>query len=115
MFLIYSSSNQFFIMLLAKMLKICLYLSNLNTLMSPLIDASFLVQIVNGPKYQLAIAGSGVMPSLGFSFKSYNFGPCFLHRSGLPVPKVSLIIENRDTKDIRFGCPVIFFIIVDFV
>eukprot|EP00794_Sanderia_malayensis_P018879 gene18879-20779_t len=62
------------------------------------------LKIVNGLQYRLAISGSGITPSLDFSFQHHNFGPCFIHRPGLPVPKATLVIENKDLKDISFEC-----------
>lgn len=56
---------------------------------------------MNGPTYNISIVGSGVTPALDFSFTSHDFGACFIHRAGLPVPKKVLTITNNDTKEIR--------------
>ena len=77
------------------LLKLCKWWALTLNLKSPF-------QIVNGSKYHLEVAGSGVTPSLDFSFQSYDFGPCFIHRPGLPVAQSTLIIENKDSKDIGY-------------
>ena len=47
-------------------------------------------QISNGPSYHLMLGGVGVEPGLRFSFQNYNFGPCFIHRAGMPTHSATL-------------------------
>lgn len=67
-----------------------------------LIYCYFCFQVMNGPTYNISIVGSGVTPALDFSFTSHDFGACFIHRAGLPIPKKVLTITNNDTKDVRY-------------
>jgi hydrocephalus-inducing protein len=60
--------------------------------------------IANGSQYVLALNGTGRKPLLNFSFSFLDFGPTFLHRSGLEPRKAVLKITNDDTYDISFDC-----------
>ncbi|XP_065674972.1 hydrocephalus-inducing protein homolog isoform X4 [Hydra vulgaris] len=67
-------------------------------------DCKAFLKISNGPTYQLSLTGNGVLPAIKFSFTSYNFGPCFLYRSGATIMKKILHITNEDTKEISVEC-----------
>ena len=60
--------------------------------------------IANGSQYVLALNGTGRKPLLNFSFSFLDFGPTFLHRSGLEPRQAVLQITNDDTYDISFDC-----------
>jgi len=60
-----------------------------------------LLQVMNGPTYNISITGYGLTPALDFSFTSHDFGACFIYRAGLPVQKKILSITNNDERDVR--------------
>ncbi|XP_077982980.1 hydrocephalus-inducing protein homolog isoform X2 [Glandiceps talaboti] len=62
------------------------------------------LKITNGPTYLISIVGSGVAPGVHFSFNRHDFGPCFIHRAGMPVHAVELKVTNRDRKEISLDC-----------
>lgn len=61
-------------------------------------------QVTNGNSYPVLMSGSGSQPLLNFSFQKHNFGPCFLHRPGMPYNQTVLHIENRDSQEISLDC-----------
>ncbi|XP_022080460.1 hydrocephalus-inducing protein homolog isoform X2 [Acanthaster planci] len=63
-----------------------------------------LLKVTNGPTYQIVLAGQGVAPGLHFSFTKYDFGPCFIHRAGMPPLSNVLTVTNRDAKAISIDC-----------
>ncbi|KAK6174452.1 hypothetical protein SNE40_017727 [Patella caerulea] len=62
------------------------------------------LKISNGPCYNIEVVGQGVTPGLHFSYYSYNFGNCFIHRAGMPEHKTILKLTNRDKKEISIDC-----------
>ncbi|XP_033625714.1 hydrocephalus-inducing protein homolog [Asterias rubens] len=64
----------------------------------------FLLKVTNGPSYQITLAGQGVAPGLHFSFTKFDFGPCFIHRAGMPTLSNLLTVTNRDSKAISIDC-----------
>ena len=64
--------------------------------------SSSLLKVSNGPTYQITVSGTGVPPGLHFSFNSYNFGASFIYRAGMPAPTATLMLTNRDRKEIRY-------------
>mmetsp|Transcript_118563 Transcript_118563/g.206475 ORF Transcript_118563/g.206475 Transcript_118563/m.206475 type:complete len:3749 (+) Transcript_118563:362-11608(+) len=60
-------------------------------------------KITNGHQYVLLLNGSGAQPQLHFSFKSYDFGSCFL-KTATPYT-ACLTVSNRDEQDISFDVP----------
>ncbi|XP_074644164.1 hydrocephalus-inducing protein homolog [Tubulanus polymorphus] len=62
------------------------------------------LKVSNGPTYNMAVLGHGVSPGLHFTFQSYNFGPCFVYRAGMPTPTAVLQLMNRDKKEISVDC-----------
>ncbi|ESO91099.1 hypothetical protein LOTGIDRAFT_122343, partial [Lottia gigantea] len=62
------------------------------------------LKISNGPCYTLEVIGQGVTPGLHFSYLSYNFGNCFIHRAGLPEHSTVLTLTNKDKKEISVDC-----------
>ncbi|XP_033116735.1 hydrocephalus-inducing protein homolog isoform X2 [Anneissia japonica] len=63
-----------------------------------------LLKVANGPTFPINVVGSGVAPSLHFSFIRHDFGPCFIHRAGMPTHTALLTITNKDNKDISLDC-----------
>ncbi|XP_071959113.1 hydrocephalus-inducing protein homolog isoform X2 [Antedon mediterranea] len=63
-----------------------------------------LLKVASGPSFPISIVGSCVSPSLHFSFTRHDFGPCFIHRAGMPTHTVLLTITNKDNKDISLDC-----------
>ena len=66
-----------------------------------LLFSNILQQIKNGPTLPISLAGRGVEPIVELSFNEHDFGPCFLHRAYMPPKQVTLVITNKDKKDIR--------------
>jgi hypothetical protein len=64
------------------------------------------VQIINGPKYQLVLKGSGYKPKLHFSFLNHNFGPCHVWQQGMTPSSVNLVVQNQDKQAV--GIDVLF-------
>ncbi|CAF1106189.1 unnamed protein product [Rotaria sordida] len=69
-----------------------------------LIQRSIQLNIINGLKYDLLLIGQTTTPNINFSFLSFNFGPCFIYRAGMPENTCQLIITNQDTKDHTIEC-----------
>lgn len=61
-------------------------------------------QVKLGPSYSFAIKGKCSAPSLEFSFTRHNFGKCLLHHPGMVPASTTLVISNKDVKDVRY-CP----------
>ncbi|XP_046359897.2 hydrocephalus-inducing protein homolog isoform X3 [Haliotis rufescens] len=62
------------------------------------------LKISHGPTYPMSIVGLGVTPGLHFSFHSFNFGNCFIHRAGMPDHTTTLKLTNKDSKEISIDC-----------
>lgn len=60
-------------------------------------------KITNGHQYILHLSGRGCQPQLHFSFRSYDFGSCFL-KTARPY-QCTLTVSNRDDQDIAFDVP----------
>lgn len=61
-------------------------------------------QISNGPTYFIRLLGQGMPPGLHFSYHTFNFGPSFIVRAGMPDKSIKtshLLLTNRDRKEIR--------------
>jgi hydrocephalus-inducing protein len=65
-----------------------------------------MLQIINGPKYQLVLSGSGYKPKLHFSFLNHNFGPCHVWQQGMAPSSVNLVVQNQDKQAV--GIDVLF-------
>ncbi len=63
-----------------------------------------LPKVLNGPTLPITLLGSGVEPSVNFSFEEFNFGPCILHRADMPAQCQKLVIVNKEAKDISIHC-----------
>ncbi|CAG9464033.1 unnamed protein product [Pedinophyceae sp. YPF-701] len=57
-------------------------------------------QIVNGPRYRLALHGEGHKPKLDLSFYRHNFGPQFVREEGIAPSQVLLRMTNRDDQEV---------------
>ncbi|GAB1599203.1 hypothetical protein Ahia01_000197500, partial [Argonauta hians] len=69
-----------------------------------LLGCKFYLKISNGPTYDIFLTGDSLYPKLEFSFLTYNFGNCFLHKAGME-PKVAVLqIKNNDKKNISLDC-----------
>ncbi|KAK6983379.1 hydrocephalus-inducing protein, partial [Biomphalaria glabrata] len=64
------------------------------------------IKVINGPTYNLSIIGQSVTPGLQFSFKSHNFGNCFIYKTGVDLPKQQIILKliNKDKKEVSVDC-----------
>ena len=58
---------------------------NIEVTFSPLVKYKlkphsnyFIINIVSGPSYKIALKGEGKTPGVLLNFKSYDFGPCFV-------------------------------------
>ena len=59
-------------------------------------------QILNGPKYQLQLSGSGYKPRLDLSFLQHDFGPCTVWQQGMEPIRAVLKARNDDKQNISF-------------
>ncbi|XP_035827636.1 hydrocephalus-inducing protein [Aplysia californica] len=64
------------------------------------------LKVANGPTYHISILGLGVTPGLHFSFQTFNFGNCFIHKTGLDLPTKQAVLRmtNKDKKEISVDC-----------
>lgn len=69
-----------------------------------LIERLVHLNINNGQKYDLLLVGRTTQPNIDLSFQSYNFGPCFIYRAGMPETSCQLILTNQDLKDHTIEC-----------
>ncbi|KAH0619415.1 hypothetical protein JD844_000028 [Phrynosoma platyrhinos] len=67
-------------------------------------DVELKLQISHGPTFTCALQGVVVAPSLHFSFTKVDFGSCFIYHAGMPIPKRTLTITNKDNKDASLNC-----------
>lgn len=62
------------------------------------------LNVLHGQKYDVLLVGQTTTPNIQFSFQSYNFGPCFIFRAGMPETTCQLTLVNQDTKDHTIEC-----------
>lgn len=67
-------------------------------------SANLIIKIEHGTVYHVYIEGITVKPEVQFSFNSYNFGPCFVYKAGMPINSTNLTIKNTGTKDTTIDC-----------
>ncbi|XP_042303381.1 LOW QUALITY PROTEIN: hydrocephalus-inducing protein homolog [Sceloporus undulatus] len=67
-------------------------------------DVELKLQISHGPTFTCALQGVVSAPSLHFSFTKVDFGSCFIYHAGMPIPRRTLIITNKDNKDASLNC-----------
>jgi len=60
------------------------------------------MQVINGPRYNFSVSGSGRKPMLAFSFTRMDFGPCFLYKQGARATQAVLRLTNEDTHDVSY-------------
>lgn len=53
------------------------------------------LQIVSGPIYNFVLQGNARKPGVELKFLSYDFGPCYVMKSPLPITAL-LEMRNRD-------------------
>lgn len=63
-------------------------------------DYKVMCQIVNGPRYVLALHGAGHKPRLDLSFVSHDFGCCALWQPGMAAARKSLRLTNNDAQPV---------------
>ena len=62
------------------------------------------LNIVHGQKYDLLLVGQTTRPNIQLSFNSFQFGPCFIYRPGMPENNCELVLTNLDLKDHIIEC-----------
>ncbi|XP_030060864.1 hydrocephalus-inducing protein homolog [Microcaecilia unicolor] len=67
-------------------------------------DAQLKIKISNGPTFTCLLLGSAAIPSIHFSFMKHDFRSCFIYHAGMPCNKRSLVITNKDDKEISIDC-----------
>eukprot|EP00775_Hariotina_reticulata_P008964 gene8964-9139_t len=67
-----------------------------------LTDYQVSCQIINGPKYQLLLRGSGYKPKLHCSFMQHDFGPCHIFQVGMTPTNTTLVLRNDDKQALSF-------------
>lgn len=58
--------------------------------------SQFVLSITSGPNYTFQVQGSAKKPGVDLSFLAYDFGPCYVLKSPLPVTTY-LEMRNRDS------------------
>jgi hypothetical protein len=58
--------------------------------------------VVNGPRYQLALQGTGYRPRLHLSFTAHDFGPVSVWRPGMEPACATLRARNDDAQAVAF-------------
>ncbi|XP_073461747.1 hydrocephalus-inducing protein homolog [Aquarana catesbeiana] len=67
-------------------------------------DTQLVIQIVNGPMLTCQIQGRAVCPGIHLSFTECNFGHCFIFHDGMKPVRKSLIVTNKDDRDVSIDC-----------
>ncbi|XP_072290521.1 hydrocephalus-inducing protein homolog [Eucyclogobius newberryi] len=67
-------------------------------------DIRLSIKVKDGATFTLDVKGKGTAPCLEFSFTKHNFGKCFVHSSGMLSPTQTLVIRNKDKRDISIQC-----------
>nr|XP_033799169.1 hydrocephalus-inducing protein homolog isoform X3 [Geotrypetes seraphini] len=67
-------------------------------------DARLKIKISNGPVFSCVLLGSAVIPRIRFSFLMHDFGSCFIYHAGMPSHKRTLVITNKENKEISLDC-----------
>ncbi|XP_053127193.1 hydrocephalus-inducing protein homolog isoform X2 [Hemicordylus capensis] len=67
-------------------------------------DLELKLQISHGPTFTCALQGSAMAPSIHFSPTKVDFGNCFIYHAGMPIPKRTLTVTNKDGKEARLEC-----------
>ncbi|KAM4733696.1 hydrocephalus-inducing protein homolog isoform 3-T4 [Anableps anableps] len=67
-------------------------------------DVRLIVKVKLGPTFTVSIKGRGMAPSLDFSFTKFNFGKRFLFSPGMLPPSQTLLIHNKDKKEVSVQC-----------
>ncbi|XP_038153742.1 hydrocephalus-inducing protein homolog [Cyprinodon tularosa] len=67
-------------------------------------DVKLIVKVKHGPTFTVSIKGVAVAPSVEFSFTKFDFGKCFLFSPGMSPSSQTLIIHNKDTKEVSIEC-----------
>ncbi|KAK7891948.1 hypothetical protein WMY93_023911 [Mugilogobius chulae] len=85
-----------------KQLQISIFFCPLN--ICNLQDVKLSIMVKNGAAFTLDVKGKGTAPSLDFSFTKHNFGKCFVHSRRIITPTQTLVIRNKDKRDISVQC-----------
>ncbi|XP_068116429.1 hydrocephalus-inducing protein homolog [Hyperolius riggenbachi] len=67
-------------------------------------DSQLTIRIENGPEVTCHIGGSAVRPGVHFSFTEHNFGQCFIYHEGMRPVRKSLLVVNKDDRDVSIDC-----------
>ncbi|KAJ0029583.1 hypothetical protein NQD34_004580, partial [Periophthalmus magnuspinnatus] len=67
-------------------------------------DVKLSIKVKNGATFTLEVKGKGTVPSFEFSFTKHNFGKCFVHSPAMLAPTQTLVIRNKDKRDISVQC-----------
>ena len=67
-----------------------------------MLDHPVELKIINGSRFSFNVSARGRRPHLNFSFKTLDYGPCFLYRQGAAPQVAVLRLTNEDTDDISY-------------
>ncbi|KAM4722980.1 hydrocephalus-inducing protein homolog [Rhinophrynus dorsalis] len=67
-------------------------------------DTELCIKIENGPELRCCLRAKAVKPGINFSFIQHNFGNCFIYQAGMHTIQKTLIITNKDDKDVSLDC-----------
>eukprot|EP00760_Papus_ankaliazontas_P031923 PhM_4_TR5537/c0_g1_i1/m.106423/K17570/HYDIN; hydrocephalus-inducing protein len=62
------------------------------------------LKITNGNTYTLHLNANAVQPNVTFSWKNFDFGPCFVYSPGAVPSVATLVISNSDLMDVSLEC-----------
>lgn len=71
---------------------------------SSLPSTNFELKITHGTRYLVEVEGDCVPPGIDFSFTHHDFGPCFVHKVGMPIVTRDLEICNTGSTDVSVDC-----------
>ncbi|KAM9301954.1 hydrocephalus-inducing protein homolog [Gastrophryne carolinensis] len=67
-------------------------------------DTQLVIKIEGGVEVVCQIRGCAVQPGVHFSFTEHDFGHCFIYRDGMRPVHKSLLITNKDERDVSLDC-----------
>ncbi|XP_056138426.1 hydrocephalus-inducing protein homolog [Lampris incognitus] len=84
--------------------QLCWYLSFCPQKTCDLQDVRLNIKVKHGPTFTFAVKGRAVAAGLDFSFTKHNFGKCFLYCNGMVAVSQTLVISNKEERDISVQC-----------
>ncbi|CAH2323836.1 Hypothetical predicted protein [Pelobates cultripes] len=67
-------------------------------------DTELQIKVEAGPELRCCFNATVVRPGIHFSFKRHNFGNCFIYQVGMHPVRKTLVIINKDDREISLDC-----------